>query len=304
MKIGLTAYDVHAREFLDLAAAADEAGFSSLWLGEHVVLPIGYSSAHPTTTQPGTQHHTGPIVDPDTELVDPLVQLGAAAAETSTIELATGIFILPLRHPLAVARSACTVQEIAGGRFILGLGVGWLEEEFTVLDVPFAERVSRFEEGIEVLRAALQGGEVKHEGRHFSISGVQVTKRATEIPLMLGGNTDRALPRAARLGDGWFSSGTPPFEEAVRLRDELRRRRADSERADEPFRLVFRIAGADPATVQRYADEGFDEILIWADQVWPEGAALPDKRAALRAAADALGLATSVASPGTGVSRR
>jgi probable F420-dependent oxidoreductase len=303
VKIGLTAYDIHAKEFLDLAAAADEAGFCSLWLGEHVVLPIGYSSEHPTTAQPGIQHHTGPIVSPDTELVDPLVQLAAAAAVTSSIELATGIFILPLRHPLAVARSVCTVQEIAGGRFMLGLGFGWLEEEFTVLDVPFAERVSRFEEGIEVLRAALQGGEVKHEGRHFSISGVQVTKRDTEIPLMLGGNTDRALRRATQLGDGWFSSGTPPLEEAVRLRDELRRRRAESEQAEEPFRLVFRVAGADPATVQRYADEGFEEVLIWADQVWPQAVSVPDKRAALRATAEALGLAhRAVQPPATAIS--
>jgi probable F420-dependent oxidoreductase len=292
MKIGLTAYDVHAREFLDLAAAADDAGFSSLWLGEHVVLPIGYSSEHPTTAQPGVQHHTGPIVAPDTELVDPLVQLGAAAALTTRIELATGIYILPLRHPLAVARSACTVQEIAGGRFVFGLGFGWLEEEFAVLDVPFVERVSRFEEGIEVLRTAWQGGEVKHEGRHFSISGVQVTKRVTTIPLMLGGNSDRALRRAARLGDGWFSSGTPPFEEAVRLRGELLRLRADSERAGEPFKLVFRVPGADPETTRQYADAGFDEILVWADQVWPAEGSPDGKRRALFTAAESFGLPT------------
>lgn len=290
MKIGLTAYDVHALEFVDLAAAADEAGFSSLWLGEHVVLPIGYTTAHPTKQQPGEQHHTGPIVDPDTELVDPLVQLGAAAAVTSRIELATGIFILPLRHPLAVARSACTVQELAAGRFVFGLGFGWLEEEFTVLDVPFGERVTRFEEGIEVLKAAWRSGEVKHEGRHFSISGVQVTKRVTEIPLMLGGNTDKALRRAVRLGDGWFSSGTPPFEESLRLRGELLRRRAESDRADEPFELVFRMEGADPATARRYADEGFEEVLIWTDQVWPAGEPLEAKREAMFAAAEALGL--------------
>ena len=293
MKVGLTAYDVHAREFIDLAAAADEAGFSSLWLGEHVVLPLGYSTAHPTKQQPGQQHHTGPIVDPDTELVDPLVQLGAAAAVTSRIELATGIFILPLRHPLAVARSACTVQELAAGRFVFGLGMGWLEEEFTVLDVPFAERVTRFEESIEVLKLAWRSGEVKHEGRHFSISGVQVTKRVTEIPIMLGGNAEKALRRAVRLGDGWFSSGTPPFEESLRLRSELQRLRAESDRADEPFKLVFRMEGADPATARRYADEGFEEVLIWTDQVWPAGELLEAKRSALFAAAEALGLPRS-----------
>ena len=293
MKIGLTAYDVPAREFLDLAAAADEAGFSSLWLGEHVVLPIGYSTEHPTKEQPGEQHHTGPIVSPDTELVDPLVQLGAAAAVTSRIELATGIYILPLRHPLAVARSACTVQELAEGRFTFGLGFGWLEEEFTVLDVPFRERVSRFEEGIEVLRAAWASGEVKHEGRHFSISGVQVTKRVTTIPLMLGGNSEKALRRAARLADGWFSSGTPPFEESIRLRGELQRLRAESERAADPFKLVFRMDGADPATARQYADEGFEEVLIWTDQVWPDGGTLEAKRDAMFAAADALGVSGS-----------
>ena len=290
MQIGLTAYDVPARELLDLAAAADTAGFSSLWLGEHVVLPIGYSTEHPTKVQPGEQHHTGPIVSPDTELVDPLVQLGAAAAVTTAITLATGIFILPLRHPLAVARSACTVHELAGGRFRFGVGFGWLKEEFDVLDVPFAERVTRFEEALDVLRAAWRSGEVNHEGRHFTVSGVQVTPHVTDIPLMLGGNTDRALRRAARLGDGWFSSGTPPIEESKRLRAELQRLRAESERADDPFALVFRIEGADPATVRRYAAEGFDEVLIWTDRVWPASGPLEAKREAMFAAAESLGI--------------
>jgi probable F420-dependent oxidoreductase len=290
MRIGLTAYDLPASEFLQLAAAADEAGFSSVWLGEHVVLPIGYSTVHPTSKEGGEQHHTGPIVSPDTELVDPLVQLGAAAAVTTRIELATGVYILPLRHPLAVARSVCTVQELADGRFVFGLGFGWLEEEFTVLDVPFAERVTRFEEGIEVLRAALRGGEVKHEGKHFSTSGVQVTKRPTDVPLMLGGNSQRALHRAARLGDGWFSSGTPQFEEAVRLRCDLLQLRAESERAADPFRLVFRIEGTDVDTARRYEAAGFDEILIWTDQVWPSGASEAEKRERLFTAAEALGI--------------
>ena len=183
------------------------------------------------------------------------------------------------------------MQELAGGRFVFGLGFGWLEEEFTVLDVPFAERVTRFEEAIEVLQPAWRSGEVKHEGRHFSISGVQVTKRVTHIPLMLGGNSERALRRAARLGDGWFSSGTPPFEESIRLRDELQRLRAESERADDPFKLVFRMEGADPATARRYEDEGFEEVLIWTDQVWPAGRPLEARREAMFAAATPSGSA-------------
>ena len=293
MRVGLTSYDVHPTEFLQLARAADEAGFQSLWLGEHLVLPLGYGTEHPTKDQPGVQHHTGPIIDPDTELVDPLVQLGAAAAVTSRIELATGIYILPLRHPLAVARSACTVQDLAEGRFLFGVGFGWLEEEFDALDIPFRTRVSRFEESVEVIRAAWQGGEVDHEGKHFSIHGVQVSNRTNEIPLMLGGNVERALQRAARLGDGWFSSGTPPLEESVRLRTELLRHRAASDRAEDPFRLVFRMSGADPAEVRRYEDAGFDEVLIWTDQVWPEGQRLEAKREVLFHAAEQLALAAT-----------
>ena len=297
MKIGLSAYDIHAADFVELARAADEAGFDSLWLGEHVVLPIGFTTSHPSKQQPGEQHHTGPIVSPDTELVDPLVNLAAAAAATVRLRLCTGIFVLPLRHPLAIARSTCTVQEIANGRFTFGVGSGWMPEEFAALDVPFDERASRFVETIDILRAAWAGGEIRHEGRHFSISGVQVTKRRTEIPLILGGNTDRALRRAADVGDGWFSSGTPSLEESMRLRDELARlRRAADEAAgvERPFAMTFRVEGCDPAVLRRYADSGFDSVLIWADQVWPVDEPLDGRRARLFAAAEAFGLSPRV----------
>lgn len=290
MKIGLTAYDVHPVEFVELGRAADEAGFASLWLGEHVVVPLGYDTQHPSKVQPGVQHHTGPIVSPETELVDPLVQFAAVAAVTTGIELATGIFVLPLRHPLAVARSICTLQDLSGGRFSLGLGFGWLREEFDALDVPFIERVSRFEEGVAVLRIACAGGEVRYSGRHFDIAEVQVSNRPTPVPLMLGGNVEKALQRAAALGDGWFSSGTPPLDEAVRLRTEVLHHRLRSHRAAEPFRVVVRLAGSDATEVGRYADAGFDEVLIWADQVWPSGAPIEQQREALFAQAAELGL--------------
>ena len=289
MKIGLTAYDVPATEFVELARAADEAGFDSLWIGEHIVLPFEYTTAHPTKQQQGVHHITGPIVSPDTELVEPLVQLAAAATVTTRIRLATGIYILPLRHPLTTARAACTLQELAHGRFMFGLGFGWLEEEFDALDIPFSERVSRFEETIDILRQAWRSGPIDHHGRHFTITGVQLTKHVTTVPLILGGNSERALRRATRLADGWFASGTPLFEEAVRLRGEVLRLRHESGN-DAPFELAFRIADADPATARRYADEGFENVLIWTDQVWPAGRSIDDKRAAMFAGASALGL--------------
>ncbi len=289
MKVGLTAYDVPAQEFVEIARAADEAGFDSLWIGEHIVLPFGYASDHPTKQLPGAQHRTAPIVSPDTELVDPLVQLAAAAAVTTHLRLATGIYLLPLRHPLTTARAVCTLQEIAAGRFMFGLGFGWLEEEFVALGIPFAERVTRFEETIDILRQAWRSGPIDHHGRHFTIERVQSTKHVTTVPLILGGNTDRALQRAARLGDGWFSSGTPSFEQSSRLSAELLRLRHESD-VEGRFELIFRIAGCDPATVRRYADEGFDNVLIWTDQVWPTVGTLEEKRTSLFAAAATLGL--------------
>ena len=289
MRIGLTAYDIAAPEFNRLAVAADQAGFASLWLGEHVVLPVGYASEHPSTALTDAVHIRGPVVSPDTELVDPLVQLGAAAALTTRIELATGIFVVPLRHPLAIARSTCTVQELASGRFVLGVGFGWLQEEFDALAVPFRERVSRFEESLEVLRIAWRGGSIEHTGRHFDISGVQVTRRPTTVPLIMGGNSEPALDRAVRLGDGWFASGTPTFEAAVQLKADIARRHAESPRGADPFRVIFRLPDTSPRTVERYAEAGFEEVLVWADQVWEADAPVDERPERLTEAARRLG---------------
>jgi probable F420-dependent oxidoreductase len=288
MRIGLSVYDLPVRDLLDLAVAADEFGFEGIWLGEHLVLPHEYASEHPTAGLSGHQHHAGPIIDPATELVDPMAALSAAGAYTTRLKLATGIYILPLRHPLVTARAACTVQEIAGGRFMLGIGAGWLEEEFAALDVPFAERGSRLEESLEVLRAAWRGGPFEHHGTHFDFGPVQVTPRPVTVPVVLGGNSDRALRRAVRLGDTWFSSGTPSFDDALRLRDRLAALSAEHGRTT-PLRTYFRIPHADPQLLRRYAAEGLTDLVIWADQVWPKGD-ISTKRRTLAEAAQRLGL--------------
>lgn len=287
MRIGLSVYDFHPRELLELAAAADEFGFDAIWLGEHVVLPQGYSSEHPTTGETGHQHHTGPIVDPSTELVDPLSALSAAAAVTTRLKLATGIYLLPLRHPLVTARAAYTAHEISGGRLMLGVGSGWLKEEFDALGVPFHDRVGRTEEALSVLRSAWAGGPFENHGPHFPFDRVQVSPRPMDIPLVLGGNTEKALRRAVQLGDAWFSSGTPSFEDAVRLRDRVGELCAEYGR--DPIRCYFRVEKWDAESVGRYAAEGMNDIIVWADQVWPRGD-FADKRQSLARAAEQLGL--------------
>jgi probable F420-dependent oxidoreductase len=288
-QVGLSTYNITTTELLDIARAADRAGFDSLWLGEHVVLPWDYGSVHPAHEGDAGAQLTEPyrqIIDPSTELIDPCVALAAAAAVTTRIKLATGIYLLPLRHPLLTARAAATLDAISGGRFMLGVGSGWLREEFAALSVPFAERGERIEESLDVLRAAFRGGPFHHSGKQFQTGDVQVSPRPVRVPLVLGGNSDKALRRAARLADAWFSSGTPSFDEAVRLRDRLEYF-GDQCGRSEALPAYFRVPGDDLGVVERYLAEGMDKLIFWVQNLSPPGA---DRHEALRQAAVALGL--------------
>ena len=287
MKVGLSCYDISASDLVALAVDAEAAGFASLWLGEHVVLPVGYASAHPTAGGEAHQHHTV-VVQPGTTLVDPLVALSAAAAATSDIGLATGIYLLALRPPLVTARMAATLHDVSGGRFTLGVGSGWLEEEFTAVGVPFAERGARLDESIDILRQAWSGKPFAHDGTFWRFGRVLMSREPVGVPLVLGGNTERALRRAADRADGWFSSGTPSFDECVRLRGRLLDLRAELGR-HEPFAVHVRVATPD-VDLAPYAEAGFDSVLVWADQVWPADADRAGRRAALAEAGARLGL--------------
>ena len=288
-RIGLSVYNITAAELVELAVAADQLGFESLWLGEHIVLPLDYASEHPTSGDTAHRHHTRPIIEPSTILLDPLVALSAVAAVTTRIRLATGIYLLPLRPPLVTARMTCTLDDVSRGRFMLGVGSGWLQEEFDAVGVPFEERGARFDESIEILRLAWSGAPFRFDGRYFRNERVQMSSRPVTVPLILGGNTDRALRRAATKADGWFASGTPMFEDAVRWRDRLEELRRQSGRTGE-FPVYVRIPQPDAGDVERYAAEGLDRVLVWAEQVWA-GDDVDAKRAALAEAADQLGVA-------------
>jgi len=285
--VGLSVYDIGAAELVALGRAAEDAGFATLWLGEHIVLPVDYSAEHPTTGTGVNRSHLTRIVDPDTKLLDPLVALSAVAAVTSRIRLATGIYLVGLRHPLAIARMTLTLQDVAGGRFMLGVGSGWLEEEFAALGVPFGERRSRFEEALAVLRVAWAGGEISFAGEHVAFEHVVVAAEPVRVPLILGGNTEPALRRAAASADGWFSSGNPTFDEAVRLRARLAELADDAGR-DEPLPTYVRTANCDRDELARYADAGFEHVTVWANQLWPEQGDLATKQAGFADAAAAL----------------
>jgi probable F420-dependent oxidoreductase len=292
MRFGLSLYDITATELVEAALAAEAAGFESLWLGEHLLLPVDYGAVHPTR-QP-EQEQAARIVAPDTELVDPLVALAGAAARTEHIQLATGIYLLPLRHPLAVARATLTLQELSGGRLLLGVGAGWLRDEFEALAVPFDDRALRLEESIEILRRAWAGGVLEHHGRVYDFGPVQLTAHAVRVPLILGGNAAPALRRAALWADGWFASGNPSLAEAVELLGQLESAQATAGRAV-PLTTYVRASPADGADVGRYEEAGVTQVIFWAHELCPPG---PGRWDGLAAAAAALGVPPPAAAPG------
>jgi probable F420-dependent oxidoreductase len=264
MRFGLSVYDVSAGELADLAAVAEAAGFDTLWLGEHLLRPVDYRAVHPTREP--EQELAARIVGPQTRLTDPLIALAAAAGRTSRLQLATGIFVLPLRHPLAVARAVLTLQELAEGRLLFGAGVGWLREEFEALGVPFADRAARFEESLDILRQAWAGGPFEHHGAVYDFGPVELTARPARVPLILGGNTAPALRRAALRADGWFASGTPALAEAVELIARLDAAQAAAGRGV-PLTTYVRVPPA--ADVARYAQAGFSQVIFWAHELCP-----------------------------------
>jgi probable F420-dependent oxidoreductase len=293
MRIGISCYDLPADDLLALGIAAERSGFDGTWLGEHVLAPVSYESHHPTQPGADSEHgsadHNGkPIVDPSVALVDPLVALAGLATRTSSLRLATGVYLAALRHPLMTARAATTLAALSGGRFRLGVGTGWLREEFAALGVPFAGRTARTEEILTVLRLAWRGGAFEYRGRHYDFDAVQTSPGPVAVPIVLGGNTEPALRRAARLADGWFASGLPSLEEALRLRDRLTEL-CEEEGRDEPLSITVRATAAAPDVLDAYAREGFEEVLVMHYDVWI-GETVEERTEGLAKAAATLGL--------------
>lgn len=272
MRFGLSVYDVTAAELADLAVAAEAAGFESLWLGEHLFMPVGYTSVHPTREP--EQELAAPIVGPGTHLTDPLVALAGAAARTSRLQLGTAIYLLALRHPLAVARAVLTLQELSAGRLLFGAGVGWLRDEFEALEVPFGDRARRFDESLDILKLAFNGGPVEYHGTVYDFGPVQLSASAVTVPLILGGNTPRALRRAVMRADGWFASGNPSASEAIQLLAQLQSAQADAGRAV-PLSTYVRSSPAASADVGRYAEAGVSQLVFWAHELCPAGPCSP-----------------------------
>ncbi|MDT0460664.1 LLM class F420-dependent oxidoreductase [Streptomyces sp. DSM 41527] len=189
-----------------VATAAEAYGFARLWCGEHVVLVDAPASRYPYSAD-------GRIAVPaDADWLDPLLTLTFAAAVTSRIELASGVLLLPEHHPVLVAKQVATLDVLCGGRFSLGVGVGWSAEEFAALGVPFAQRGRRAEEYLAAIRALWSEDPASFTGEFTRFEAIRVNPkplRGGRLPVVVGGNSDAALRRAATLADGWYGFNVP-----------------------------------------------------------------------------------------------
>ncbi len=203
MKFGLafaSSIGIDGGAALDLCRRAEAAGFESVWGGEHVILPTAIESRYPYTAD-------GKIpAESDTPIPDPLIWLAFVAAAAPTLRLGTCILIVPQRNPLVLAKELATLDRLSGGRVELGLGVGWLREEFDALGVPWDRRGARNDEYIAAMRALWAGPHAEFHGEFVDFAPVTCSPRPvqTSVPILVGGDTPAAIDRAVRLADGFF----------------------------------------------------------------------------------------------------
>jgi probable F420-dependent oxidoreductase len=259
VELGLNLVMVRPEHMPEVASRAEAAGYGAVFVPDHVVFPAHVDSAYPYSPD-GT--FPFPL---DTPLYDPWIVLTSIAATTSTIKLGTAVYVLPLRHPFVTARAVTSLDVLSGGRVVLGVGAGWLAEEFTALGLDPKRRFSRTEECIEVLRALWTETTPSYHGRHFDFDAVHFAPRpATDPhpPILLGGDSDGALGRAARFGDGWISGGTANDVAAIEATvTKLRALRARTA-ATTPFDITVLLPRPTVDDLDRLEALGVDRVVI------------------------------------------
>jgi len=260
-------------QLLALARAADEAGFEAVAVSDHVVHPRTIATPYPYTAD------GAPRWQPFTDWPDPWVAIGAMAAATSRLRFLTSIYVLPLRNPLLVAKAVGTAAVLSGGRVTLGVGAGWMREEFVLMEQSFEGRGRRMDEMIEVLRALWAGGWVEHHGEFYDFAPLEMSPAPPEpVPIWVGGLSAPALRRAARRGDGWISD----LHTIAELRDigaRLRAERAGSERAGRPFAVCAAVKDAfDLDGYRRAAGAGVTHLQTMPWLFYPGGGASLERK--------------------------
>lgn len=242
-----------------IGQAAEAAGFESVWTVEHVLVPADYQSTYPYDP-------SGRMPAPnDMDLPDPLIWLTWVAAHTTNLKLGTGVLVLPQRNPAILAKEVASLDLLSGGRVLLGVGTGWLEEEFNALNVPWEKRGARTDSYIRAMRALWEGEETNYQDDLVTYERAVSRPRpaAGTVPIHIGGHSEAAARRAGRLGDGFFpgaQADLPHLLEIVRQHAEKAGRDPEGVEVTVTGEALF---GPDPAAeVERLASIGVHRIVI------------------------------------------
>ena len=241
-----------------IAEKAEEFGYSSLWTSDHILIPANRP-------------------EPFANLLESFTTLSYLAARTETIRLATGILVLPQRDPLLVAKQAATVHHLSGGRLTLGVGVGWIADEYAYLRTDFGTRGQLADEYIAAIRALFESDHPEFHGEHINFSDALFSPRpSVPIPIVVGGNSTAALRRAARLGAGWYGLRLSPDKasDAIRTMKEIGHKQDFAVSLRVQTRVGGTVDNADQATslhggaeaivdqLRRYRDAGVQQLVI------------------------------------------
>jgi probable F420-dependent oxidoreductase len=268
INIGVTALDPAALP--RVVRAVEDAGWDSVWAGEHYVLP-----------DPPVPQSPAP---PGMPILDPFVALSVAAAHSSRILLGTSIVVVPLHNPLVLAKQVASIDRVSGGRFVFGVGVGYLEPEFRALGVPLADRGARTEEYLDAIYAMWAGGPASFAGQYVNFSGVRAEPRPLSPsgpPLHVGGHAAATYRRAITRAHGWYGYDLDP----VALRPSVEALRVAESSFSRPGHLGLleitvtppQDSTIDPALVEEYARLGVTRLAFL-----PPGGAMRDADSLVR----------------------
>ena len=261
MHIGLIPVNVgvsNVQSMIGMAQLCEGLGFESVWTFEHTIVPVDYDSKYPYSS-------TGKMgVEPETNFVDPLIALAAVAAQTKTLRLGTGVNILSQANPLYVAKQTASLDFVSGGRFMLGVGIGWLREEFLAAGTPFERRGARFDDYVQAMRKFWSGDVVEHKSDFIEWTGFKSNPAPVQdpFPVIIGGMKGKVFERIARYGNGWFAV-TPSANELAPMLKELDKVCAEVGRNRDEIEItaMWTPRGDDISEAERYAELGVNRLV-------------------------------------------
>lgn len=271
MKIGLIPVNIGVTDInlmTGMAQRAEQLGYESVWTFEHVIVPVDYESKYPYNS-------SGKMgAEPEAPFVDPLIALTAIAARTETIRLGTGVNILSEVNPLLFAKQTASLDVLSGGRLLLGVGIGWLREEFDAMGVPFERRGARFDDYVQAMRKVWSGDVVEHQSEFLNWSNFKSypVPAQSPLPLIMGGNKGKIFERIARYGNGWFVPGSDPAEITSML-EQLRTVCEQEQRDPEEIEITVMWPGhGGKDAVGQLADIGVHRVVVPLQALGPDPA--------------------------------